>query len=252
MTDWDVLNGADKEACLNMQIDKKLLSEVGKRGKPVIHIHRWKAPSATYGYFFPLAKHVKEEARGEGSATVLARRPTGGGMVFHAFDISFAVVLPLNFPGISDVTVDNYKWINCAALRAVEKFLSTINPEKSNPLLSLLEKESPKKKEEIGGFCMAKPTVYDVVLENGQKIVGAAQRRTKEGLLHQGTVALTLPSKNMICATLVQGDQVYAAMEKTTFAVMDEAGVTGENFHSCREQLIEYLIEEIKALRKHE
>jgi len=36
---------------------------------------------------------------------------------------------------------------------------------------------------------MAKPTIYDVML-NGKKIGGSAQRRTKFGLLHQASIHL--------------------------------------------------------------
>ena len=37
------------------------------------------------------------------------------------------------------------------------------------------------------GLCFVEPAKYDVILE-GQKIAGAGQRRTRSGLLHQGTL----------------------------------------------------------------
>ena len=50
-------------------------------------------------------------------------------------------------------------------------------------------------------FCLAHATQYDVVW-NGLKVGGAAQRRLKTGLLHQGSVSLYLPSKEFIESAL--------------------------------------------------
>ena len=46
-------------------------------------------------------------------------------------------------------------------------------------------------------FCMAKPTIYDVVYQ-GRKIAGAAQRRRKNGYLHQGTISLAFPQMGLL------------------------------------------------------
>ena len=39
---------------------------------------------------------------------------------------------------------------------------------------------------------MAKPTPFDLVIE-GKKVGGAAQRRTRKGLLHQGSLSVCPP-----------------------------------------------------------
>jgi lipoate-protein ligase A len=46
---------------------------------------------------------------------------------------------------------------------------------------------------------MARPTKYDVMLQ-GRKIAGAAQRKTKAGFLHQGTIALLCPDPELLGA----------------------------------------------------
>lgn len=244
MVCFEILDGDSRSAKENMELDKRLLDRMHAGSNPVLHIHRWRAPCATYGYFFPIGRHIKSLSNAS-SKLEIAKRPTGGGMVFHAFDISFALILPLTFPRISEVTLNNYHLINSAALRAVKRFLSLKGQEKL--LLSLLEKEEDAQGQ-VEGFCMAKPTIYDVILPDGRKVVGAAQRRTKQGLLHQGTLSLRLPPKKVICDTLSAGDKVYEAMRRATFAVMSEAGVSEPELKKEKERLIALLKQEIKAL----
>jgi lipoate-protein ligase A len=44
-------------------------------------------------------------------------------------------------------------------------------------------------------MCFENPVEYDVMDAAGEKLAGAAQRRTKLGLLHQGSVATTGDSR---------------------------------------------------------
>ena len=43
--------------------------------------------------------------------------------------------------------------------------------------------------------CFAKPVRFDIVADE-RKLSGAAQRRTREGLLHQGSILLPDPARN--------------------------------------------------------
>src|SRR5947208_16269947 len=55
----------------------------------------------------------------------------------------------------------------------------------------LTEMNEPKLSED----CFANPVVSDVI-ENGKKIAGAAQRKTRSGLLHQGSIQRENLNKN--------------------------------------------------------
>ncbi len=66
-------------------------------------------------------------------------------------------------------------------------------------------------------FCMEKPTKYDVV-SGGKKIVGAAQRKTKDGFLHQGTISLVLPEKEILTTLLKEKNKTNKILE-TSFAL---------------------------------
>lgn len=66
---------------------------------------------------------------------------------------------------------------------------------------------------------MAKPTKYDVILGQ-RKIAGAAQRKRKEGFLHQGTIALVMPDEGYLAEVLLPGSRVLEAMQAHTFALL--------------------------------
>ena len=68
---------------------------------------------------------------------------------------------------------------------------------------------------------MAQPTKYDVVLQ-GRKIAGAAQRKTKEGFLHQGTIALKMPNEELLRELLLPHTQVLDAIKTHTFPLIKE------------------------------
>ncbi len=47
-----------------------------------------------------------------------------------------------------------------------------------------------------GMACFASPTLYDVIGPDGRKLCGGAQRRTRRGLLHQGSIQNMLPPRD--------------------------------------------------------
>src|SRR5262249_34411803 len=140
----------------------------------------------------------------------LARRPTGGGIIFHHCDLSFSVLIPASHPGFSLNTLDNYAFVNAAVIEAVKKFLG------SNSDPKLLKDESTPLDEYTRHFCMANPTKYDVMI-NGCKVGGGAQRRTKKCLLHQGTIALSIPTDEFLKAVLIESKTTSIAMRQNGY-----------------------------------
>jgi lipoate-protein ligase A len=69
--------------------------------------------------------------------------------------------------------------------------------------------------EGVQNFCMARPTQYDVV-SGGLKIAGSAQRKTRRGYLHQGTISLAPPDVAFL-QTILKTD-VTPAMSTHSFA----------------------------------
>ncbi|HEY5260153.1 MAG TPA: biotin/lipoate A/B protein ligase family protein [Rhabdochlamydiaceae bacterium] len=228
---WRVIDTGSASAEANMRMDKELLETL--EDAAILHLYDWERPSATYGYFVDPHK-LLNVAKAKALGFDLARRPTGGGVVFHAWDLAFSVLVPETHPAFANNTLDNYAFVNRAVLKAVERFLKTEAP------LNLTPADAPALDADCGRFCMARPTKYDVML-NGRKIAGAAQRRMKQGYLHQGTIALTLPDE-MLKEVLIDGTRVWEAMHLNTYPLL---GTAVGKLQTAREELKTLLKEEL-------
>ncbi len=210
-----------------MSFDAELLENADRYDRPVLHLYEWEGDSATYGYFTDPAKLLHLENAGKLSLN-LARRPTGGGIVFHIWDMAFSVLVPAHCPEFSTNTLDNYAFVNQAVLGSVKEFLD------NKPPLALTSEDFAAWDGNCTHFCMAKPTKYDVMWD-GRKVAGAAQRKTRKGFLHQGTIALMLPPKDYLDQVLLPGTQVRDAMMAHTCPLLGQA--TGQELAFAKGRL---------------
>lgn len=198
----------------NMSFDEKLLENLDPRANPILHLYDWKRPSATFGYFIKPENHLKME---NAHSIDIARRPTGGGIVFHIWDLAFSFLMPAEHPRFSLSTLENYQFVNQVVLEVVETYFSlapTLTPQ-----------NAPSLGPDCQNFCMAKPTQYDVVCQ-GKKIAGSAQRRKKQGYLHQGTISLAPPDFELLNAVLLSKEDVLSAMRTFTFSPVEKEALT--------------------------
>jgi lipoate-protein ligase A len=135
----------------------------------VLRFYSWSEPAATFGYF----QKYKDVERMT-ALRPLVRRPTGGGLVPHDADWTYSLIFPPSADWYCLKAVESYRavhaWIKEAFARV--GFAS--------------ELASNRSAEQIGQ-CFAGAEQFDVVHEE-RKIAGAAQRRTKSGLLIQGSI----------------------------------------------------------------
>ncbi len=227
--------GIGSAAC-NMSFDEKLLEDLDPSGEPILHLYQWEGPSATYGYFIDPEKHLHLE-KVQKHRLNLARRPTGGGIVFHIWDLAFSFLMPSEHPLFSNNTLENYRFVNQSVLEVITAFFGL---QGSALTLESMTYGSPY-------FCMAKPTQYDVI-HQGMKIAGAAQRKRKQGYLHQGTISLALPHFDLLKEVLRSEGDVMKAMRVYTFAPIGplwNAPQLNEARKEIERRLAENLIEKL-------
>lgn len=216
---WTILDTGPASAQHNMELDAKLLEELDPTSSsPILHLYDWILPSATYGHFIDPSRYFLENPLLD-----VAKRPTGGGIIFHTSDWAFSALVPAAHPAYSLNIMENYAFINHLVIDLITQFMG-------NSLvfqLSLLPQEPPACNKEASCFCMAKPTRYDVMI-NGKKVGGGAQRRTKAGFLHQGSLSLTPPDKNWLESVLLPDISVRQDMENNTFALLGSAPLPAE------------------------
>ncbi|HEY2811812.1 MAG TPA: hypothetical protein VGJ00_10550 [Rhabdochlamydiaceae bacterium] len=226
--EWKIVDTGYGTAEENMRFDARLLEEGDAQAKPILHLYEWQGPSATYGHFIDPSVFLHVEAA-QKLGLQLARRPTGGGIIFHIWDMAFSALVPAHRPEYALNTLDNYAFINVAVLDAVSEFLE------GKRALSLTPCDAPSLDASCRHFCMANPTKYDV-LWNEKKVAGAAQRKTKKGFLHQGSISLTAPSQEYLESVLLPGSAVAQAMQKYSYALL-ESTASVEEVRSAKEKL---------------
>jgi lipoate-protein ligase A len=166
---WYFFQAGCAEPAQNMAWDEVLLQTAPDRARPVVRFYGWTHPAATFGYF---QKYAEIERMTK--LRPLIRRPTGGGLVPHAADWTYSLVFPPLHPWYLLSAVESYQrvheWIQAA-------FQS----------LGLPTVLSPVSLQEIPGQCFAGAERFDLICGE-RKIAGAAQRRSRRGLLIQGSL----------------------------------------------------------------
>jgi lipoate-protein ligase A len=150
-------------AAMNMAVDEALFETAAA---PTLRFYGWQQPSVSFGYF---GRYADAAIAGR----EMVRRWTGGGIVHHGTDLTYAFILPSGQMAAARSSRLVYSFVH----GAIEKALATV------ARVGLAAHDAPK----VSDACFANPVVADVLVD-GRKIAGAAQRRTRAGLLHQGSI----------------------------------------------------------------
>src|ERR1019366_9775830 len=141
----------------------------------------WRSPAFTFGYSQKMAFVRSQLPQGE--TFDLCRRPTGGGVVDHREDWTYAIVIPRGHPLEELRATQSYRAVHEALARSLGA---------AGVPVALKAVPEPGQGAQAGGpagVCFEKAEVFVVVhAVTGAKIAGGAQKRNKRGLLFQGSV----------------------------------------------------------------
>jgi len=186
-------------AAENMATDFLLLQRYpGEHAHAAVRFrhYTWQCPSITFGYSQKYAL-VREQIAALNLAEErldVTRRATGGGLVDHRDDWTYALVIPRGHELEAHPASQSYRLVHeaLAASLARQGVPATLKLPSGTC-------ETPKlgaRKNATVAQCFQRAECFDVVrsdtLNSGQaetKIAGAAQKRTKHGLLFQGSVS---------------------------------------------------------------
>jgi len=152
-----------------MALDEALLEAMLWFGQPVLRFYGWTEPAASFGYFQKFA-----EVERTTTLRPLVRRPTGGGIVPHDADWTYSLSFPTTHEWYSLPATESYRrvheWIQAAFAK-----------------VHLETEISDRCKKSAPDQCFSGYEKSDLLWRE-RKIAGAAQRRTRAGLLVQGSV----------------------------------------------------------------
>ncbi len=196
---WLLWDDISRHPFENMATDELLLENILSFEIPVLRIYSWSCYEISIGYVQNYNKICAEiqDLNKMTDDVVIVRRPTGGGVVYHDFDMTYTVVIPKNHYIEKLDRIESYHIIHNAVLKCFS-FLGNQNGQ--------LAKDEKQVTDRSTMQCFTTPTRYDVLCEN-RKFAGSAQRRTKNGILHQGSITLDASNGNqeLLKKSLIRG-----------------------------------------------
>jgi lipoate-protein ligase A len=202
----------------NMARDEALLEE----GVPTVRLYGWRPATVSLGRSQTEADVDLDAARGWDMDVV--RRATGGGAILHnEAEVTYAVILPLDHPGLPRDIPGSFGFLGAGVVEGLR-------------LLGLpAEVESvPDNTRET--LCYVRKQGTNVMV-GGRKISGGAQRRNGKAVLQHGTVIVDRDEDRM--ARLFRTDPDTIRQRVTS--------LSGEGVRVSREKLVEALVAGFRA-----
>jgi lipoyl(octanoyl) transferase len=148
----------------------------------VLRLYSFKPRAVTIGFSQPMCSDRSIQRTIESYQDV-SRRITGGGLVIHGADLPYTCIVHTSFGERLKTVSDSYAFFH----GIVQDAFSRCNLR--------CELHSTEQSSFRGsGRCFASPVKSDLMY-NGKKIAGAAQKRKKGWILHQGSIAMDLFSR---------------------------------------------------------
>ncbi|NJD21727.1 MAG: hypothetical protein FIA82_03530 [Melioribacter sp.] len=175
---WHFIDSYENTGKYNMDFD----IELAKNCKPTdafFRIYRWSPYCISLGANQSFSDINQEKTKADGIDIV--KRPTGGRAILHAEELTYSVVLPLNYE-FSPREI--YFRISNALMRGLEIY----NPVLAKSQLEDYQPNFPKLLEEPSGVLCFASTARNEVKFNGKKLIGSAQRKLNNVILQHGSI----------------------------------------------------------------
>ncbi|MBN1938291.1 MAG: hypothetical protein JW843_01800 [Candidatus Aminicenantes bacterium] len=210
----------------NMAVDEHLFRSLTDAPETYVRFYRWARPTASIGFGQTSSRVVDLEfCRTHGVDVV--RRPTGGKLVLHHREITYAVVSS-DVEAFTSTLGGSYRLISRGLVRGL----------KGLGLQASLAAETPR--DYVKGIvpCFSQPAADEIEIE-GRKLIGSAQKRIGSRFLQHGSIPLegddgllgpvarwreTAPQRGMTCLSEALGRTV--AFEEAAEALA--AGLAGQ------------------------
>jgi lipoate-protein ligase A len=168
-----------------MAFDEVLIQRVEKGlSEPCVRFYTWDPWCITLGSFQAADEQLQLDTVHAAGFDVV-KRPTGGRAVFHAQELTYTICAPKNFAPWGKTLGLTYDWIAEQLLAGLEDvgFRGTLERGDVGAL------ERSNERHLVKPPCFSSASRAEIVWE-GRKLVGSAQRRTRNAFLQHGSILL--------------------------------------------------------------
>lgn len=179
---WRLVDTGSLDGPANMAVDEALLLHFDPdRSQPVLRLYGWEPPAFSVGRF-QRAEEALHLERCTAAGIPVVRRITGGGVIYHASELTYAVVCAPRHISDARGVKESFRVLTGFLLR----FYGNLGITASWAV------DSPSAGGCLGGrtpLCFAGKEEYDIVA-GGRKIGGNAQRRLRDVIFQHGSIPL--------------------------------------------------------------
>ena len=177
---WRIIISGKKSPSENMAIDEAIfLGNIEETSPPTIRFYDWNPPTASFGYNQKIKKELDLDLL-EKKGYAFIKRPTGGRLVLHKDEITYAVIAPAQERLKGSIT-DSYSEISKPLALGLQNLGVNVEFEKAK--LSSFSQKQP-----FNPF-FTSSSRYELKYKN-KKIVGSAQYRKNNCILQHGSILL--------------------------------------------------------------
>lgn len=154
----------------------EVLFEAAERGEGgTLRFYRWSSPTLSFGYAqrgVPVDEWVCNQL-----GVDLVRRITGGRMVLHGFDLTYALAMPTEGPFVGTIRS------SCQGVGAVL--------QRGLAMAGVLTDQVPPQSGSADRTVCFAGGMETELYQNGRKLVGSAQKRGRHAFLQHGSIPLS-------------------------------------------------------------
>ncbi len=184
---WRLLLDEAKDAATNMAVDETLFrSALSHSSLPTVRLYTWETPSLSIGYSQLFDEVCNFDVCRELSIETV-RRISGGRAVLHQHELTYCVTAASEGPFRGLSVREVYSWVTGAIRAALLALEIPVDPPPRDH--KQLRSQSRKERPELP--CLAVPTGHEIT-SAGRKLVGAAQKWTRQGFLQHGSILVDL------------------------------------------------------------
>jgi lipoate-protein ligase A len=186
---WRFIETPPERGDFNMALDAAL-SRGGFCETPTLRIFHWQPFCISLGYH-QAAEEIHQPACAAAGIDV-ARRPTGGGAILHAQEVTYSVSIPAEHAWYKLLPLEVYRRISEALARGLQRLGAAVTFARGEFRAAAISEGRA-----LGAACFTNSARNEILCE-GKKLVGSAQRRFREGALQHGSILLGSQHQRLI------------------------------------------------------
>src|SRR5262245_40450756 len=182
---WRLIVNKDLPGYRQMAMDEAIYHYAATAKLPVLRLYTWERPTLSLGYFQNYKTVVCEPFCVHNNIHVV-RRFTGGRAVLHHLEMTYAIAAPL----------DRGAFYNCSLQETYQLIARVLDSALQNmgvtrAAISFQSEQSAQNKK---AQCFVSVSQFELA-ENEKKIIGSAQKRSRNAFLQHGSILFDFDSK---------------------------------------------------------